>query len=264
MVHDPSPLRASAKAVAHQAISALGLSAPLEQLRRLRWYGFSQWAKVELARRYELPRIDRAPPIASVSGAPEAHMLLHHARVREGAFALYSLAYFARTPLSFVIHDDGSLDAVDRALLERLLPGCRILDRAHADSVARERLGQAGFTRCQRLRDELVFGLKLFDPFFFAQARVFFVLDSDVIFARTPTELVADLDAESPPPLYSVDNGDRYPIDGDDLRAMLGRECIAPVADVEQVVLQTRSDVGVPTPSPYLRISRNAGTHLFP
>jgi hypothetical protein len=226
MSPEQHPLERGVKHAAKAAMLALGLGHPLEQLRQIRGIGFPQWAKVELARRYELSRIDAAPPIASVPGAPEAHMLLHHARVREGAWALYSLAHFARVPLAFVIHEDGSLVSADRALLSKLFPGCRIVDRGLADTVARERLLRAGFARCHRLREELVFGLKLFDPFFFAESRTFFVLDSDVIFARQPQDLVRDLSEPGAPPLYSVDNGDRYCVPDHDLSAMLGRTCI--------------------------------------
>jgi hypothetical protein len=171
-----------------------------------------------------------ALPIPAGDGPLEVHMLLHHQRLLEGIWALYSFAHFTRLPCQIFVHSDGSLTDADAARLQHILPGASIISRDHADQVVVSRLQDLGLSSSIRFRDRLVFALKLFDPFFFGNQSKFFLLDSDVLFFRHPHELLDDLSDPSyggPVSLYSPDNGFRYCLSRETLRTLLGQECIA-------------------------------------
>lgn len=168
-------------------------------------------------------------------------MLLQHARIHEGLWALYGLAHFAERPLHFVVHDDGTLNTADRAKLDRVLPGARVVDRREADRVSAERFRREGLGRCQRLREELIFALKLFDPIFFLESEAFVLLDSDVLFVAPPAELFDDLEpGVGASSLYSGDNGYRYCLEPSEIAALIGRPVIE---RFNPGVVRTRKDV---------------------
>jgi hypothetical protein len=195
------------------------------------------------ARATYLPLILNAPPIPAQHGLLEVHMLLHHQRILEGIWALYSLAHFAQTACQIIVHSDGSLTAADVTNLHRVLPGARVISREDADQVVVQRLRELGLSTSIRFRSSLIFALKLFDPFFFGDHSTFLVLDSDVLFFRRPHELVddlVDLGHDEPLNLYSPDNGFRYCLSPETLRALLGQECIA---DFNPGVLRTGRSV---------------------
>jgi hypothetical protein len=175
------------------------------------------------ARTQLLPRILSAPPIPVRDGPLEVHMLLHHQRILEGIWALYSFAHFSRVGCQILVHSDGSLTDTDARHLQQVLPGVRMISRQEADQVVEPHLHELGLSRSIRFRRELVFGLKLFDPFFFGEQASFFLLDSDVLFFRRPAELLS----EEPTSLYSPDNGFRYCLGPEVMQALLGGPCIA-------------------------------------
>jgi hypothetical protein len=152
-------------------------------------------------------------------------MLLHHQRILEGIWALYSFAHFSPASCQIIVHSDGSLTDADARRLQQVLPGTRVISRQQSDRLVGARLRELGLTNSLRFRDQLVFALKLFDPFFFGEHSSFFLLDSDVLFFRRPSELLANLD--EPANLYSPDNGFRYCLSSEALQALLGKHCIA-------------------------------------
>jgi hypothetical protein len=181
------------------------------------------------ARAHYLPRILNAPPVAAGQGLLEVHMLLHHQRILEGIWALYSFAYFSRLACQIFVHSDGGLTQVDTARLHRVLPGTHIISRQEADERVETQLRRHGMSKSLRFRKELIFALKLIDPFFFGEHSHFILLDSDVLFFRRPNELLDDLfdpSSPAPPSLYSADNGFRYCLSAEVLRNLLGRDCI--------------------------------------
>ncbi len=178
---------------------------------------------VARARTSVLPRILAARPIPAGDGPLEVHMLLHHQRILEGIWALYSFAHYSRERSQIFVHSDGSLTDVDRGQLLRVLPGARVITRAQSDQLVEARLQELGLSRSVRFRRGLVFALKLFDPFFFGTQPRFVLLDSDVLVFRRPAELLAD----EPVNLYSPDNGLRYCLSAETLQALLGKPCIA-------------------------------------
>jgi hypothetical protein len=157
-------------------------------------------------------------------------MLLHHRRILEGIWALYSFARLTEAACQIFVHSDGSLTASDAEQLHQVLPGTRVVTRQQADQRVEPLLRDLGLCKSIRFRGSLIFALKLFDPFFFGDHSSFVLLDSDVLFFRRPDELLADLADPCQlelPSLYSRDNGDRYCLTSETLTQMLGRECIA-------------------------------------
>jgi hypothetical protein len=213
-----------------QTARRMGVGRALVRIRALRAITLRGAVAVARGRATYLPRIMDALPIPAGDGPLEVHMLLHHQRLLEGIWALYSFAHFTRLPCQIFVHSDGSLTDTDTARLEYVLPGARVISRDHADRVVMSRLQDLGLSTSIRFRNSLVFALKLFDPFFFGNHSSFFLLDSDVLFFQRPHELLADLSDPSdggPVSLYSPDNGFRYCLSRETLRALLGQECIA-------------------------------------
>jgi hypothetical protein len=200
--------RMSFRTVARQ----LGLPRFLLQLRALRQTGAHAIVNRSLVRSYVLPKIRKAPPIAAGAGPLEVHMLLHKARVWEGAWALYSLLHYAGEPLRVVIHDDGTLDKGCAGILSGLFPGIRIIPRKEADDVVNAKLERQGLKHCLALRRTYyVHFLKLIDPFVFAGTPAYIVIDSDILTFSQPSELL-DLGfgagGGTTPHLYSPDRVD--------------------------------------------------------
>jgi len=94
---------------------------------------------------------------------------------------LGSVKAFTRRPLRFVVHDDGTLDDEDRALLVEKLAPCDFQSRdAHGGRV--EEL-LARYPRCGKFRNTNLFGLKLFDVPLLSTDRAIY-LDTDILFTR--------------------------------------------------------------------------------
>jgi hypothetical protein len=200
----------------------LGVGRALLKIHALRATTLRGAVTIARARTQVLPRILTAPPIPSGDGPLEVHMLLHHQRILEGIWALYSFAHFSQVACQILVHSDGSLTKTDAQRLQWVLPGVRVISREESDKLVEPRLRDLGLAKSLQFRDSLVFALKLFDPFFFGEHSSFFLLDSDVLFFRRPQELLAD----EPVSLYSPDNGYRYCLSAETLQALLGQPCI--------------------------------------
>jgi|SRR6516164_3109117 hypothetical protein len=153
-----------------------------------------------------LPRILKACPIPSRHGL-EVHMLLNHPRVLEGAWCLYSFAYFLNEPCDFIVHDDGSLDDSDNACLQRLFPGILFIRRKEADAYVLGELARRNLRKCIQFRRNYVHSLKLIDSYFYSSDDYFVVLDSDVLTYRRPRR-IAEHSARRKC-FFSEDNGYR-------------------------------------------------------
>jgi hypothetical protein len=208
----------------------MGIGRALLSLHRVRALTLRGAVDVLRSKSTYLPRILHAHPIPVGHGAIEVHMLLHHQRLFEGIWALYSFVHFTGVPCQVIIHSDGSLTGHDVARLRTVLPGAEVISRRAADQVVLARMRELGLVRSIQFRDRLVFALKLFDPFFFGKHANMIVLDSDVLFFKRPDELVDgihQLTQDALINLYSPDNGFRYCLGRETLHALLGEECIA-------------------------------------
>ncbi|MDZ8188208.1 MAG: hypothetical protein RMX96_25560 [Nostoc sp. ChiSLP02] len=211
-------------------VRKLKLGKALLKIHQLRALTIPGAIKMNLAKRYYLTNILNAKPISAGEGAIEVHMLLHHKRIYEGLWSLYSFAYFCAQPCRIVVHNDGSLTNLDLEILNKVFPQCQIIDRETADSVVISYFTSRGLIKCAQFRQQLIFALKLFDPFFFSKNNFFILLDSDVLFFSHPKELIAGMKATAYPSevtnLYSPDNGYRYCLQSTELANLLGKDCI--------------------------------------
>jgi hypothetical protein len=207
----PDPVRHTAR--------RLGVGRALLKVHALRALSMRGAITLLRERSRHLPRILCATPISAADGEIEIHMLLHHQRILEGIWALYSLAYFAGRSCQILVHSDGSLTPDDAERLERVLPGTQILQRRDSDLRVGMHLEQLGYAHSARFRKSLIFALKLFDPFFYGTRSTFVLLDSDVLFFEHPSELLNDVN------VYSPDNGVRYCLAADVMQELLGRPC---------------------------------------
>ncbi|MGI8502015.1 MAG: hypothetical protein ACR2LR_12885 [Hassallia sp.] len=208
----------------------LGFAKAVNSVYRIRTQTVKGALKMYLAKRRYLTKILEAKPISAGEGAIEVHMLLHHKRIYEGLWALYSFAYFCAQPCRIVVHSDGSLTDLDVGLLNRLFPNCKVIDRETADSVVLNYFRSEGLVQCAQFSQKLVFALKLFDPFFFSENRSFILIDSDVLFFSCPQELIngieATKDTSNIPNLYLTDLCDAYTLQPSELTTLLGKNCI--------------------------------------
>jgi hypothetical protein len=115
------------------------------------------------------------------------HTLLCHRDVPFFIACAQSLLHWEVTLPPWIIHDDGSLCAEDRALLQRTLPGVAIISRAEAD--ARMQVALARHPACARYRAQNTLALKLFDFCLLAPSMHTAGLDADILFFRRPTDL---------------------------------------------------------------------------
>jgi hypothetical protein len=181
-------------------------------------------------RRKYLSRVRLLPPVQSVGDGIEVHMLLNHARVYEGMWAVYSFSHFTDHYCRIVIHDDGTLTHDDVNMLKRLFPDCRLISRATADMVVVPYLETRQLFRCLKWRQERPVALKLIDIGIMADDTEFVIIDSDVLFFARPDDLVDTLaGTELVPgmPRYSVDVASCYCLTDEELGTILGRECVS-------------------------------------
>lgn len=157
-------------------------------------------------------------PVAAQSPQAQIHQLLGHRHVGMGLWSLASLVGTAGCALGVVIHDDGTLTDADRALIERQLPGVRIISRSEADARVRGLL--AAYPACTGYRfgnvavsnhrgqsyNMFIMALILFDINLLADCDKVIVLDADVLFFQRPDDLVRwATDPADTRTLYSVE-----------------------------------------------------------
>lgn len=184
--------------------------------------------RLNRARRVYLPQILQAPPLPCAADGLEVHMLLQSKRLLEGMWCYYSFVRFLPGGGCLVVHDDGSLTDGDVRHLQTVFPGCRVIRRPEADAVLNDYFTKHELPNCRRLRDTLVFGLKLFDLALFARGKRVLMLDSDVIFFKAGLELIQAWQeaGQVGRTYYMLDITDAYSIDRRRIKQELGQECL--------------------------------------
>jgi hypothetical protein len=117
------------------------------------------------------------------SSSTEVHSLVGHGHVVLYLYAAKSLKRFW-PEAGIVVHDDGTLRALDCLLLRRQLRGVRIIRRPDADRVMAARLGD--WPRIRDLRSSNVRILQLLDYYLLAASDRVIGMDSDVLFLAEP------------------------------------------------------------------------------
>jgi hypothetical protein len=134
-------------------------------------------------------RVLSTPPLrCNPEARVEVHTLTAHHHLTMYLTAIKSLLRF-HDDVAVVVHDDGSLDADDRARLRGHVPGIRLIARAVADAEMNALLAARPCSR--RLRETVVNALELFDNIILARTERLVNLNSDVLFVAEPTELIA-------------------------------------------------------------------------
>ena len=151
-------------------------------------------------------------------------MLLCHRHVSMALQGLKSFFRFTRGTVALAGHDDGTLDASDRSVLQRHLPGIRFIDAPEAAVTIDAELARLGLERCREFRRTHVLARKLFDFQFYSAGRGMLHLDADVIFLEPPTELLtrlAETDARAPM-RFNLDTDDQYCWTDEQVRGVVG------------------------------------------
>jgi hypothetical protein len=167
----------------------------------------------------------RTPPMpVGANGDVEVHMLVCHRDVSMALQGLKSFYRFTPDPFALVVHDDGSLDPQDRALLGRHLPGLRFIDADAAAATLDAELARLGLERSREFRRTFVLARRIFDFPYYSAGRMMLQLDADVIFLERPTELLAALAATDPtaPMRFNIDVRDAYSWTDDQIRELVG------------------------------------------
>lgn len=103
-------------------------------------------------------------------------------------WTLKTFYHYSKRHYALCIHDDGSLTERDRAILQQHFPNARIINRPSADAQVLAEL--ATYPRCLEFRKTNHLSPKVFDFVSYLESDRMLLLDSDVLFFQTPTDLI--------------------------------------------------------------------------
>lgn len=89
------------------------------------------------------------------------HTMMGHKHVELASKCLASLVKFSQDSVHVVVHEDGSVTPEDQAAFAEMVPSSSFVLKKDADAPMNEFLSK--YPACRKLRDNLVFGLKIFD-----------------------------------------------------------------------------------------------------
>ncbi|HEY5814257.1 MAG TPA: hypothetical protein VIT23_16580 [Terrimicrobiaceae bacterium] len=136
------------------------------------------------------------------------HMLVSSQTWDAGILAAISFEHFSGRRWPLFIHEDGSVSEVQRAVIERVLPGVRFVPRSEAE--ARMPAHLSGHRKCLSNRNRHNLFLKFLDFPVYAPYDRFVVLDSDVIFFRRPSEILDWVDRQQEECWFNEDTKEKY------------------------------------------------------
>jgi hypothetical protein len=136
------------------------------------------------------------------------------------AVALYSLAQASGREIAPVLHDDGSLQAADRELFQRLFPSVRLVAPEESVAALDERLPAAKYPFLRKIRLAYIHLRKLTDLHVY-EAGWKTVMDADVFFFRRPDQLLRCIDERCA--CHMVDCQTSYGCPVSTLEALAGR-----------------------------------------
>jgi hypothetical protein len=131
--------------------------------------------------------IRKTPPIECNPDADTGlHSAVPHRYVHAYLLAAKSfLRYHA--DIAVFVHDDGSLQEGDKALVRRHLPGVRIIERREADERFEREVADPFLSK---VRSSYTSYLKLFDPTLFSGRKRIIIVDTDTLFLRRPDAVI--------------------------------------------------------------------------
>lgn len=165
----------------------------------------------------------------SGQGPVEVHLLCHRGDYLCALWALKTLCLTSRARWPLVVHVQGSPHAAMIRRLRRHLPDARLVGQREADEKVTQVLS-ANHPRLLDTRRHSPFMMKLVDSPVFARAERIVILDSDVLFFRTPVELQTHVEkASSDACLFQRDPASTYNITNEEASAAFGirlPECV--------------------------------------
>jgi hypothetical protein len=138
-----------------------------------------------------MPQPDESPVQPKTTGPAarplKVHTMLGHKHVELAAQCLGSLVEFSQEPIHVIAHGDASASEEDKqAFLDRV-PSTTFILKKDADGPVNEFL--ARYPACRHLRDNLVFGLKIFDIQLLGEDENLAYTDCDILFLKPFTNL---------------------------------------------------------------------------
>ena len=144
------------------------------------------------------------PVVADDSSVAEIHVMTSSSDWLNLIWTLKSFYSLSPRPYGLVIHNDGTLTDAIRQIFRHHFPACRMIDREESDNEVADLL--KAFPLSNEFRRTNHLSPKLFDFAHHLRADRMILLDSDVLFFETPSELIRRIE-DSTYELNSV-NGD--------------------------------------------------------
>ncbi len=175
-------------------------------LRSLPLYvNFRRWHREGFARavsRYSLwTQILKTPPVhtarVSEDNRVEVHLLCYERDYLTAMWSLKSFYWQSKANYPLAIHIHGPLPGIAYRRLAKHFPEARILTYRSASATAGKMLDERNLRRLREWRGSSGFMLKLTDFHLLNQGRVLLALDSDLLFFRPPSEILAAAEAAS-------------------------------------------------------------------
>ena len=152
--------------------------------------------------------VERRETLPDYLGGVSLHMVVGHDMLRMGLLSLRSFEFHTRYRWSPLIHDDGTLDAGDLALLQHHFPDAVVITRSRADQEVP--VGLADFPACRDHRMKHHWFLKVFDTRHYAPGHRYIIIDSDIIFFRRPDAVLDWLTTGSEAMRVMEDDHEKY------------------------------------------------------
>jgi hypothetical protein len=110
------------------------------------------------------------------------HTMAGRSHIDLAATCLSSIVKYYDQPIHVVVHDDGTTRPEDVERFQQKVPGSTFIFKRDADPVVNGFL--ARYPACRRLRDNLVYGLKIFDIQILEEGPELSYTDCDILFLR--------------------------------------------------------------------------------
>ncbi|MBL7645457.1 MAG: hypothetical protein JNK74_04615 [Candidatus Hydrogenedentes bacterium] len=150
---------------------------------------FHQWRSHTVRARLR-ERFDNMQPLPLPDkGELEIHTLCGHNQVDMAVWSLRSLCRYGSVSMPVYVHSDGSLTEEDSALLSRLFPGVKIVDKSEADRTWKQQQSSA-HAHLDTFRRDAHCGRKLVDPHLFGESKWLFLMDTDILFFEEPVRML--------------------------------------------------------------------------
>lgn len=151
------------------------------------------------------PRILNTLPIINTTDYTcEIHVLTYKDDWLNLLWGLKSFYHYSKRHYALCIHDDGTLNSEQQAILKYHFPYARVIDRDQAEKKVLPSLER--YPRCLEFRKTNHLSPKIFDFAAYLESDRMLLLDSDVLFFQEPTELLERI--ENPKYGYNTVNGD--------------------------------------------------------